>query len=62
MVSNRHYKVVLHRGHEQGQISLFCAAKVKKTVLFKLACIQSSFTIMDGVALPLIFVTTFILL
>lgn len=61
MVSNRYDKVVLHRGHQEGgQISLLCAAKM--TRLHKLAHIQLSFTIIDRVALPLIFVTTFIVL
>lgn len=60
MVSNRHDEVVLHRGHQGGQIILLCAAIM--TLLLKLAHIQPSFTIFARVALPLIFVTTFLVL
>lgn len=61
MVSYRHDKVVFHRGHqERGQISLLCAAKI--TPFLKLAHLEPPFTIINRVDLPLIFVTTFIVL
>lgn len=54
MVSNRHDKIVLHRGHQEGgQISLLCAAKMTPLL------IQPSFTIIGRVSLPLIFLNCF---